>query len=983
MRFRPLGAACLATLALSLAACSEPGVMDASEVPSSFGTSRAALTATPELVLTEIMPNPRAVYDSKGEWFEVHNPGSEPVDLEGWTISSNNDYPHTISASVVVPPGGYVVLARNADASSNGGAPAAYAYGNLNFANSSDWIALSDADGNPVDNVAWTSSPPNGASLALINPACDNAEASGAAWKASTVVFGAGDRGTPGVVNGPLETCPEPPPPLPRDVRINEVMPNPYAVYDSNGEWFEVFNPGSAPIDLQGWKIASKGDAEHIISASVVVPARGYVVLGNNTDSTTNGGVTVAYTYGSGLALSNSTDWLELRRPEAGGDVTIDAVYWNSAPPSGSSRALVKPAAPNASDVSGSAWTTSTEYYGPVSAPKRDRGSPGAANPGPRSGVSVIINDPARLPVGYVKPAYVTVRDPDGAIVSPLPPLTWSSSDPTVAVVDERGYITAVGEGTVFIKASLEDGITGAAFLTVLPAQAPTSAQYGNHLEFGIPLDATSEDELLIRRDQFALSYNVARGGPNWVSWNLEASHFGTADRCNCFTPEPELPADAYLVTDLDYRGSGYDRGHVVQSYNRTTTEQENATTYLLSNILPQSPENNQGPWARFESYLSDVARNQGKEIYIVAGGAWSATSPTLKGQGKVSIPDYTWKVAVVMDADEGLGDVRSWDDVQVLAVWMPNLVGASGPASADGIKSHPWETYETTVDAIEAATGYDLLALLPDTIERVVESKDRAPVAHVDGPDSTWEGTGVSFTAAGSTDPDGDVLTYTWDFGDGTQGEGVAPSHTFADDGVYTVTVTVTDPYGAYSTASLPVLVSNVAPLVGTLSGATLLPGEFYIASGTFVDPGQDTWSATVDYGDGSGVRSLALAGQGFTLGHLYGAAGTYTVRVSVTDDEGGTGERSAQVVVQTQQEALLVLEAMVRELAGHQAQSLNAKLEAARKQLDRGHATPAVNMLGAFQNEVEALVRSGRLASGSGQQLTGMAGRIVRSLK
>jgi DNA/RNA endonuclease G (NUC1) len=930
------------------------------------------------------MADPRTVADDAGEWFEIHNPGQVPVDLEGWSISSANDVPHTIATHVVIPAGGYAVLARNMDPATNGGVPAVYAYGAMTFANSSDWIALNDPEGEPVDNVAWTSRPPTGASRALLNPTCDNAEVSGSAWKTATTPFGAGELGTPGAINGPLEPCPVPPPPPARDIFINEVMADPSAVLDSQGEWFELYNPGSAPIDLQGWKISSKNDVVHVIATRVVVPAQGFVVLGNNADSSTNGGVTVAYSYGAGLALANSSDWLELRRPGTGGDVLVDSVYWNTSPTGGTSRALVKPSAFNAADVGGSAWVHSSTYYGPA---RRDRGSPGVANPAPRGGISVLINDPARLPVGYAKPAYPTVRDPDGGIVSPLPPLTWSSSNPAVAVVDSRGYITGVGEGTAFIRATLEDGTSGSALITIVPAQASTPAVYLDHLEFGTPTDATPEDELLIQRGQYALSYNVARGGPNWVSWNLNTTHFGTADRCNCFTPEPALPSNVYRVVDTDYRGSGYDRGHMVQSFNRSTTEQENASTYLMGNILPQSPENNQGPWARLETHLSDVARQQGKEVYVIAGGSYAAQPPTLRNEGRVAIPDYTWKVAVVVDGGEGVEDVQSYTDVQVIAVWMPNRMGVSGPASADGIRNHPWEMYETTVDAIEAATGYDLLASLPDGIERIVEARDRPPVAHLEGPSSTWEGTAVQVSAAGSTDPDGDALTFSWDFGDGTGGEGVAPSHTYADNGLYTVTLTVADPYGATSTASLPVLVRNVAPVPSPLPGATLLPHERYSVPGSFADPGLDTWSATVDYGEGSGARALELSGKGFQLEHTYVAAGTYTVRVSVSDDEGDTGVQGVQVVVQTQQQALSELEATVRGLmagkAKGNAQSLIAKLAAARHQLDRGNVTPAKGSLEAFHHEVRAMVQSERLAADEGQQLTGTVERVLRSLR
>src|SRR5678816_208904 len=113
-----------------------------------------------------------------------------------------------------------------------------------------------------------------------------------------------------------------------------------------------------------------------------------------------------------------------------------------------------------------------------------------------------------------------------------------------------------------------------------------------------------------------------------------------------------QLPSDVYHVVDFDYRNGGYDRGHMVQSESRTTTDQENAATFLLTNILPQGAENNQGPWSKFENYLNDQARALNgvatkHEVYVVAGGIYGTSPETLKGEGKVAIPDYTWKIAV------------------------------------------------------------------------------------------------------------------------------------------------------------------------------------------------------------------------------------------------------------------------------------------------------------------------------------------------
>jgi DNA/RNA endonuclease G (NUC1) len=988
MRSNIFRAAGLGALALALFACSDQqGLLEPSR-PSALGIAATG----PVVVINEIMPNPAAVLDSEGEWFEVHNAGDAPVDLQGWQIASANDAVHTVGASVVVPAGGYAVFARNADSTTNGGVTAAYSYASgattMNLNNSTtDWLALRDPSGAGVDSVAWgTSSPPNGSSRGVIDALVDNSVMSSAAWATQTTVYGRGDKGTPGAANdGAGITPPPPPPPSTGDVVINEVLGDPNAVLDANGEWFEVHNRGTAAVNLQGWTIASNNDAAHTISASVVIAAGGYAVFARNADSTTNGDVRPAYSYAVGgvaLNLSNTADYVALRN---GSGVTVDSVAWAVAPPRGASRALTDPASDNL-DVGGTAWFTSTQTFG-----AGDKGTPGAANstvvdpgqPGVPATISISINFPQQAPVGYTKPAFPTVRDGLGATISPLPALAWTSSDPTVATVDSLGYIRALSVGTVSIRATASNGVFGQVSFTVIPADAFTPAIYRNHLEFGAPVDGTPDDEHVLQKRQFVTSWNAARGGPNWVSWNVNATQFGAAPRCDCFSTDLALPASFPLVVDFNYRNGGYDRGHMVQSESRTTTDQENASTFLLTNILPQAGENNQGPWSRFENYLNDLARQQGKEIYVIAGGQYAASAPTLKNEGVVAVPDYTWKVAVVMDGGEGVDDVNSTDDVRVIAIKMPNLTTPGVPASAVGIRNNPWEMYETTVDAIEAAVGYDLLAALPDRVERIVESGDRAPVAATDGPYTGFEGAAVTLDASASSDPDGDALEYAWDFGDGTTGAGVRPSHTYADNGNYVVTVTVTDPYGAESTAQTTVTVFNVAPEVAAFAGATLLPGETFAAAGSFGDPGADEWTATVDYGDGSGAQPLALAGKAFALSHVYAAAGTYTVTVTVTDDEGYAGTRTATVTVRTAQQGIANLSAQVSGLlVGGNANALNATLRAASASLDRGSAGSAANQMEAFVNQVEAQVSAGRLSQAQGDALIAEARRIIASI-
>jgi DNA/RNA endonuclease G (NUC1) len=510
---------------------------------------------------------------------------------------------------------------------------------------------------------------------------------------------------------------------LPPLLVINEIMANPDVVADASGEWFEIHNAGLQPVDLSGWVIRSGGGsvdlAGHTINASVVVPGRGYAVSAANANSGTNGGLTANYAYGTAITLANNTtDWLVLRTP---GGAQMDSVSWGAAagetaasPPAGSSRALSAPLANNLY-LSGatSKWFTSNTAYG--TAP--NNGTPGADNgavvvPGPVDFVSV---SPSFVQVrpGSTVQFSAQARDSVGNVANTT--YTWSTSDPSKATVNpSTGLVTAVADAEVQVIATAENGVSNSRTLQVFTEEP--SVVYRSHLEFGTPADGNAGDEILLDKPQFSLSYSQARGGPNWVSWNLNRSQFGYKPRCDCFSPDGSLPAGVYQVVTGDYIGSGWTRGHMVRSEERTQTDADNASTFLMTNILPQHADLNSGPWGQLEFHLESLAKYGGKEMYVIAGGLYSASPATLKGEGKVQIPSSTWKIVVIVDAGEGLASISSAADLQIIAVNMPNQAGIAG---------QPWNNpaYLTTVDALEAATGYDFLSALPDAIEAAVEA--------------------------------------------------------------------------------------------------------------------------------------------------------------------------------------------------------------------------------------------------------------------
>ena len=179
----------------------------------------------------------------------------------------------------------------------------------------------------------------------------------------------------------------------------------------------------------------------------------------------------------------------------------------------------------------------------------------------------------------------------------------------------------------------------------------------------------------------------------------------------------------------------------------------------------------------------------------------------------------------------------------------------------------------------------------------------NQPPVARPGGPYKSESA--VAFDGSASSDPNQNVpLSYAWDFGDGATGTGVAPTHTYAAEGVYTVTLVVTDTKGlASQPATTTASIANQPPVVHAGADAWIPPGGTYRLSATFSDPGgagEAPWAYTIAWGDGAtDTGSTSRQDLPITASHTYVTAGSYAVLVDVTDKDGGTGSGGLSVLV------------------------------------------------------------------------------------
>ncbi|ELY1989245.1 DNA/RNA non-specific endonuclease [Vibrio harveyi] len=224
----------------------------------------------------------------------------------------------------------------------------------------------------------------------------------------------------------------------------------------------------------------------------------------------------------------------------------------------------------------------------------------------------------------------------------------------------------------------------------------PTLAETcGQHLDKGMP--STNNDQFLCR-DGYAVGYNYDTKNADWVAYHITAESVNiTNKRSNSFKEDTEMP-DYARSTLADYKGSGYDRGHLAPSATMDFTRESMKQSFLMSNMSPQLPGFNRVGWRVLEEHVRDLA-NEYNELYVVTGPIYQGNEGTI-GNGVV-IPSAFYKVILDPSFDEAIAFIVPHRDVS----------------------SSELANFITTIDEVERQTGLDFFAQTPDSIEDNMES--------------------------------------------------------------------------------------------------------------------------------------------------------------------------------------------------------------------------------------------------------------------
>jgi endonuclease G, mitochondrial len=214
-----------------------------------------------------------------------------------------------------------------------------------------------------------------------------------------------------------------------------------------------------------------------------------------------------------------------------------------------------------------------------------------------------------------------------------------------------------------------------------------------------LELPKHSSSDQIISHSAYTLKYDENHEQAAWVAYRLSSSHIiGNVSRTDDFRPDHSVKTGSASLAD--FKGSGYDRGHLAPAADFKWSGTAMSESFYMSNISPQQPSFNRGIWKKLESNVRTWAKDNG-EIYIVTGPVLTGNYPTI-GSNKVSVPKYYYKV--ILDYRE--------PELKGIGFILPNQKS-----------SNSLQSYAVTIDEVEQRTGIDFYYTLDDVIEEKIES--------------------------------------------------------------------------------------------------------------------------------------------------------------------------------------------------------------------------------------------------------------------
>ena len=211
----------------------------------------------------------------------------------------------------------------------------------------------------------------------------------------------------------------------------------------------------------------------------------------------------------------------------------------------------------------------------------------------------------------------------------------------------------------------------------------------------------TSTTDVVVQHSYYTLSYSEKHEQAEWIAYELTKENTGgTKRRSNDFRPDPMITSGSSELAD--YKGSGYDRGHLAPAGDMKFDAKAMSESFYMSNMSPQKPGFNRGIWKNLEEQVREWAVLN-EHLYIITGAILTEEPLATIGDNAVSVPASYYKVILDYRAPE----------VKAIAFVLANERGEEQLGN-----------YVVTIDYVEKITGIDFFPELPDDLETLLESR-------------------------------------------------------------------------------------------------------------------------------------------------------------------------------------------------------------------------------------------------------------------